>query len=363
MAIINMRSSADKVKGQGVGSCYREQVALVKKGLEGEYDVIVNGHHKSDIYHYHTINPNYYLERMFMKDCSAAVGYVHFLPDTLEGSLKLPAWFKKILYRYILRFYNSMDYLVCVNPVVMKQLREYRVTGPEILYIPNFVSGQNFFADSGDMRSLAREEYGIREDAFVVMGAGQLQLRKGIFDFINTARLLPQIQFVWAGGFSFGKMTDGYEEIGKIVENAPANVKFLGIVEREKMNSIYNMSDLLFLPSYDELFPMVILEALACHKPVLLRDVDIYPDILFDGYLKEKDCAGFANEILRLSNDSKSYALWSKKAAELNSFYSEESVLKMWRMLYNKAYEKSEAKKMDRWAFRPQMLQKKGKLL
>ena len=32
--IINMVSSADKVQGQGVGSAYEEQVALVKEGLK-----------------------------------------------------------------------------------------------------------------------------------------------------------------------------------------------------------------------------------------------------------------------------------------------------------------------------------------
>ncbi|MGK0467679.1 MAG: 1,2-diacylglycerol-3-alpha-glucose alpha-1,2-galactosyltransferase, partial [Clostridium sp.] len=34
MPMINMLSSADKVKGQGVGSAYLEQVNLVRNGLD-----------------------------------------------------------------------------------------------------------------------------------------------------------------------------------------------------------------------------------------------------------------------------------------------------------------------------------------
>jgi 1,2-diacylglycerol-3-alpha-glucose alpha-1,2-galactosyltransferase len=42
MHTINMLSSADKFKGQGVGSAYLEQVKLVKSGMSSEYDIIVN---------------------------------------------------------------------------------------------------------------------------------------------------------------------------------------------------------------------------------------------------------------------------------------------------------------------------------
>ncbi len=49
---INMMSSADKVKGQGVLSAYEEQVSLVKKNL-GEYNVKVNEVKFADIMHYY----------------------------------------------------------------------------------------------------------------------------------------------------------------------------------------------------------------------------------------------------------------------------------------------------------------------
>jgi 1,2-diacylglycerol-3-alpha-glucose alpha-1,2-galactosyltransferase len=50
------------------------------------------------------------------------------------------------------------------------------------------------------------------------------------------------------------------------------------------------MSDVLFMPSFNELFPMAILEAVNAHKPVLLRDLDLYVDILFEKYEKGAWC-------------------------------------------------------------------------
>ena len=56
------------------------------------------------------------------------------------------------------------------------------------------------------------------------------------------------------------------------------------LLVRDEMNDIYNICDLMFLPSYNELFPMSILEALALKIPVLLRNLDLYHAILFDYY-------------------------------------------------------------------------------
>ena len=115
-----------------------------------------------------------------------------------------------------------------------------------------------------------------------MLGVGQIQTRKGVIDFIDIARKMPDVQFVWAGGFSFGGITDGYKELKSQMETAPKNILFTGIVDRDLMNDIYNVSDVLFMPSYNELFPMSILEAMNTSTPVLLRDLELYEDILFE---------------------------------------------------------------------------------
>jgi len=336
MTTINMLSSADKVKGQGVGSAYLEQVDLVKNGLGSEYKVVINKKVRTDIMHYHTIDFMYFLSIPFAKRKGVTVGYVHFLPETIEGSIKLPNIIKKIFYKYIIKFYNSMDYLVTVNPNFIPKLEAYNINRKKVTYIPNFVSTEKFYNMSIENKYIAKEKLKIAKDAFVVLGVGQIQTRKGVIDFIEIANRLPEIQFVWAGGFSFGNITDGYKELKNKMDNAPKNILFTGIVERDLMNDIYNVSDVLFMPSYNELFPMSILEAMNTYTPILLRDLELYEGILFDYYLKEHNNEGFIKAIEKLKNDSDYYELAKEKAVRGHNFYSRESVLTMWQDFYKK---------------------------
>lgn len=128
------------------------------------------------------------------------------------------------------------------------------------------------------------------------------------------------MQFVWAGGFSFGKITDGYEEIRHAAEHLPANVTLTGIVPREKMNELYNAADVFFLPSFDELFPMTLLESMCCHKPILVRDLDLYPCILEGYYTAASDVDGFVSQ-LRALTDPAVHSAAAARSAEGHQRY------------------------------------------
>ena len=134
---INMMSSATSVKGQGVGSAYIEQVALVKSMLSDKFEVTENKRIKADITHYHTLNPNYYLMVKSRTKNGRSVGYVHMLPETVETSLDLPRFMKQIFYKYMIKFYKRMDYLVTVNPYFIGRLEHYGVPREKQTYIPN----------------------------------------------------------------------------------------------------------------------------------------------------------------------------------------------------------------------------------
>lgn len=336
MPTINMLSSADKVKGQGVGSAYLEQLALVTKGLDERYVVEVNKKRCADIMHYHTIDLDHYLTLPFVKaKGSVTVGAVHFLPETVDGSLQMPKLMTKIFYKYIIAFYKSMDYLVTVNPNFIDKLEAYGIPRNKIAYIPNFVSKEKFYKMDDSEKLKIRNKYEISPEKFVVLCAGQMQVRKGIFDFIEIAKAMPDVQFIWAGGFSFGNMTSGYKEVKSMLENPPKNVMFPGIVERSVMNELYNIADVMFLPSYSELFPMIILEAMNCNTPILLRDLDIYPKILFDFYLRGNTNKEFIDYITALKENPEFRQERIRKSQEGSDFYSGENILSMWQEFYN----------------------------
>ena len=324
---INMLSSADKVAGQGVGSAYLEQVSLVREGASDIFDIYINSHKKCDIIHVHTVD----LWNYFKMSKGVSVCYVHFLPDTLDGSIKLPKFAFNIFKKYVTKFYNKADHLVVVNPIFIDDLVKFGIDRDKITYIPNYVSKEKFFKKDS---SSIREKYNIGKDDFVVLGVGQVQTRKGVMDFIDVANKMPDTTFVWCGGFSFGKITDGYDELKKIYENPPRNVIFTGIVPREEMNDMYNMADVLFMPSYNELFPMSILEAVNSSKPLLLRDLDLYKDILFHKYLCGNNNDDFVSRLNELRNDKKVYDEYSNLSYEISEFYSKEHVLEIWKDFY-----------------------------
>lgn len=114
------------------------------------------------------------------------------------------------------------------------------------------------------------------------------------------------------------------------------------------MNEIYNLADMLFLPSYDELFPMIILEAMNCRLPVLLRDIELYRNILFDFYRKASDVDGFVEEIIRLRDNPELYRQAADSSWAGHQFYNKEHVLSLWDSFYSGLVKKSEPKNTRR---------------
>ena len=335
---INMLSKADSVDGQGVGSAYLEQVALVKEATD-LFDITVNKRGKKfDIYHIHSVNPGYYFKlRRYKK--KLFVCYVHFLPDTLDGSIKLPKLFLKIFKKYVLSMYRRSDEIVVVNPIFIQPLIDLGIDKNHITYIPNYVNKDDFHKLDSEEIDKVKDEYKLKKNKFTVLGVGQVQHRKGVLDFVEVAKKNPDMEFVWAGGFSFGKITDGYKELSQVVENHPDNVTFLGIVPRTEMNKLYNACDCLFMPSYNELFPMSILEAINSAKPVLLRDLDLYKDILFNRYVIGTNNDEFAEALNKLASDKEYYLKESENSKYLSEYYSKEHVLEIWKEYYVRIYD------------------------
>lgn len=350
---INMLSQAGEVPGQGVGSAYIEQVSLVEEGSKGSFDVYVNDKNICDIQHHHTINYGNFMK--LKRGGSINVTYVHFLPHTLDGSIKLPTIIFDAFKKYVVKFYKLSDALVVVNPIFIEDLVKYGIDREKIYYIPNYVSKENFYKENDDVIKKTKEKYDLDPNKKIVIGVGQVQHRKGVLDFVEVARSMPDILFVWCGGFSFGNITDGYKELKEVVEEPPENVKFLGIVPREEINDIYNSADILFMPSYNELFPMSILEAVNSGMPLLLRDLELYEDILFKKYLSGNNNEEFIKLIRLLLEDKSVYAKYSQYSTEISEYYTKENVFAQWEKFYREIYIKH-FEKIDKNKIRKQQL-------
>lgn len=338
---INVLSAADSVKGQGVGSAYQEQVKLIQE-LE-DFDVSVNSKKGNfDIYHIHTVNLGYKF-RMNKKHLN--IVYVHFVPAKNDGSLKLGKPANYIFNKYVESFYRNADELIVVNPAFIPDLEKLGVDTKNITYIPNYVDHIDFKKISKEEIRSIKENYNIPLDKFVVLGCGQIQTRKGFDDFVEVARKNPDLFFVWVGGFSFGRITDGYKKYKKLLQNLPQNMVNIPIIDREYMNGIFNCCDVLFMPSFIELFPMTILEVANIHKPILLRNVDLYKPILFSKYCKGNNVEEFSSELKKLHNDVTYYDECSNNSKFISEFYNKDAMLKTWDEYYKRVYQKWKDKK------------------
>jgi 1,2-diacylglycerol-3-alpha-glucose alpha-1,2-galactosyltransferase len=336
---INMFARGQDVPGQGVGSAYHEQVDLLQNHARDALEVVENESTDGHINHFNTVDPLSYLR--CRQSQVPSVMHVHFLPETLEGSIKLPSFASGIFKNYVLSFYHQADHLVVVNPTFIEELVKYGLAEEKITYIPNYVSREDFHKVPRESLVHLYDQHGLTPDLFTVLGVGQVQTRKGILDFIKVAESLPQYQFVWCGGFSFGKITDGYSELKEAMDNLPDNVTFTGIVPRDQMNLYYNLADCLFMPSYNELFPMAILEASNVHLPILVRDLALYEDILFGHVLTGDDVTSFSKALTSLAENTEIYDFWANETAEIEKFYSADHVSKIWIDFYQKVVRKA----------------------
>ena len=338
---INMLSAAESVPGQGVASAFREQYNLIKD-IDGLNVTINSKSSNFDVYHIHSPNLGY---RLRMNKKHLNVVHVHFVPARNHESIKLPWLFEKIFDSYVNHLYKKADELVVVNPSFIKDLENLKIPNDKITYIPNFVDSSSFYELTSDEIDEIKRKYNIPLDKFVVLGCGQIQTRKGIDDFIETAKQNPNMQFIWVGGFPFGKIMHGYKKYKKLFQNLPQNVTHIEILDRKYMNEIFNMCDVFFMPSYLELFPMTILEIVNVHKPFLVRDLELYKPILFSKYCKGNDPDSFSIELNKLMNDTTYYNEKVDDSKFIADFYNKDVLKKTWKEYYQRVYLKWKMKK------------------
>jgi 1,2-diacylglycerol-3-alpha-glucose alpha-1,2-galactosyltransferase len=258
------------------------------------------------------------------------------MPDTLDGILRIPKVFRNFYAWWIKKSYMKSDYLVVVNPISIEKLSKMGYPKEKIFYVPNFVSNKTFYNMTNNDIKMNRRKYGYKDDDFIAIGVGQLHKGKGVLDFIKCAKENPDIKFIWVGGFPFGKLMEGYNEIKKVYDNPPENLRFTGIVPHEEVNALCNISDIFFFPSFCENFPLVVIEASNTGKPLLLRSIEEYEGIYFDKYLKGNSVDEFNKLLRKLKTDKKLYKQYQKYSKDLANYYSEDNICKMWIDLYKK---------------------------
>ncbi|HEY2003831.1 MAG TPA: glycosyltransferase, partial [Candidatus Saccharimonadia bacterium] len=243
MKINVVSESAFTVQGHGVHTAFTETIRALKDYTNCEVEA--NGRAAADVVHIHTVGP-YSLAKLLWAQ-GAKVVSAHVTPDSFVGSLVGAKYWYGLAKWYLCWYYNRADGVLAVSEEVVHELKKMGVSKPVYL-VPNTIETQEF-ASNAERRSEARKRLKVPADAFVVIGNGQVQPRKRIDTFVNAARAMPEVRFMWVGGMPFKKLAADSGEMEAVMHNHPDNVLFTGLVKREEVMDYYRAADLFFLPS------------------------------------------------------------------------------------------------------------------
>jgi 1,2-diacylglycerol-3-alpha-glucose alpha-1,2-galactosyltransferase len=333
MKVNVISESAFTAQGHGVHTAFTETMDVLREHTD--YDVQANTSRPADVTHIHTTGP--YALKKLLWDRGAKVVSAHVTPDSFVGSLVGAKYWLRLARWYLTWFYNRADVVLAVSDDVVSELKSMGVSKP-ISLVPNTIRTEQFRGSESKRRE-ARIRLGLPQDAFVVVGSGQVQPRKRIDTLVKCAKSLPDISFIWVGGMPFKQLAADHAGMEKVMSKHPDNITFTGVVEREGVSQYYHAADLFFLPSVQETFGIVIVEAAAAGLPVLLRDLPQYRHTFEDGYEKGSDKT-FTDQIDRFRRDKEYYRHWQKAARKIAERYDSRVGVKAITQAYDLAVTK-----------------------
>ena len=218
----------------------------------------------------------------------AVLGLLHGHPTILEMH-DLPSGRVGPLYYSYFRDLAGRKRITVITRALKKALDErYGNVFPaqDVILSPNGVELERFVYLPGPVA--ARRLLGLRE-APTVACAGHLYAGRGVELFLELARRLPDVRFVWAGGRP--------EDVDHWKSQAAAlgldNLLFTGFVLNERLPLYQAAADVLLMPYSREIgissgkgnsallsSPMKMFEYLATGRPIIASDLAVFHEVL-----------------------------------------------------------------------------------
>ena len=261
----------------GLGKAIKHQM----KALEYEHiEYTTNLKDKDyDIAHINYYGPrSYRLAKRCKKKGIKVVYHAHSTEEDFRNGFIFSKQLAPLFKKWLIKCYSLGDVIVTPTPYSKRLLEGYGIKN-KIYAISNGIELDKFKRNP-EGRKKFRKRYQLSEDDKVVIGIGLYIERKGIVDFVELAKRLPEYKFIW---FGYSPLSAATKNVREAVNTKLDNLIFAGYVEQSVIAEAMNGCDLYLFPTLEETEGIPIIEACATKTPALIRDISIFEGWLEDG--------------------------------------------------------------------------------
>lgn len=279
----------------GLGKAIKHQMNALK---ENNIEYTTDPKDDYDIVHINFYGPNsYLLAKKAKKEGKKVIYHAHSTEEDFRNSFILSNQVAPMFKKWLIKCYTLGDHILTPTPYSKRLLQSYGIKNP-ITDISNGINVK-FFEKNEELGKKFRENYGYKKTDKIVMGVGLYIERKGILDFVELAKRLPQYKFIW---FGYSPLAASPAKIREAVNTKLDNLVFAGYVEPDILKGAYSGCDLYLFPTLEETEGIPIIEACAARIPALIRDIPVFSEWLEDGknVYKAKDLDEFEDKIKKI---------------------------------------------------------------
>jgi len=289
-----------KVVGKsGLGKAIKhQQKALNYAGVL--YTTNINDDY--DILHINTYFPkSYFVAKKAKKMGKKIVYHAHSTEEDYKNGFIFSKITSKLFKKWLIKCYSLGDVIVTPTDYSKKLLEGYKGLENKRIYSVSNGIELDMFKKDKTKNDYLRKRYNIKENEKVVFAIGLYIERKGIVDFVELAKKMPEYKFVW---FGYSPLSATTKPVKKAVKTKLDNLIFAGYVESKDIKEAMNEFDLFIFPTLEETEGIPIIEALACNCDAIVRDIPVFDGWLIDGVncYKAKDIDEFEDKIKKILN-------------------------------------------------------------